>query len=903
MCARSCYNNVMKLKKTFALTLSILTASGAIAGAKLSLSAFADGALQQAESLVVFDHESATLHLPDSYEQYLPLENPTYVAMNEDYIAIADNCTIYVYDKAAGEYTRYDHEPLANQPTAVSKIQFSDDGEMFFRDAGNQLWRYNFETHDRDKDPLRDISCQTFLIHGDYLYFVTETNSGPSYFYYVPVADPQFSNRTELEKYSAASNPRMAYANDTLYCIINNNTVNAYDGNTHEFIGGGRLDKSLPEVTNLQFVCAYGNEFFYTVKGAGNQNNGLWRTDFEGNAEHLVSGDDFSTITSYGGKLYSIQGKTVREMLVKENAVELTGYEIAIDSSSPHRLANATETVRTKELVVIADAGNKRLSIYDRAENRYTILPCMDGSNAYLPEHIALDKEEVEVKLNGDVVTRNKIAVSSGTKIYEYIFERHSLKPAEDGVGAPEAHVALQNVKGLCYVYGECYYITDYDGYGVLSNPTQSELHFSGVSSPDAITSDVYGAIYVAFGNKVYSFREEDFLKEGASGNLVCTLSSTSDKVYTSLSVDYEGNVWYLSKDGTLLCNNTVRARIDGNAFVYLNEEHDYPVSFALSFEDDEIYFNFKNYVVKTNAFALQSLPTLNKIVSGEAKSKAFALADTSNLFVEIPKDAVGFEIALDELKVQEGDYFPYERYFRIEDTRRGALLYAPQEESGYYVVALYNSDLRTFTANLFKKSRTTLSSVSDCFKQTDETAYVASDISLLTAPCLFPAPKGERISTLSDTLLARGTRIKVLGYAEGEDRAYAFVEVEGEELKGFIPRSYLTKNDPLGVKQDDYILGYLKGGTGVVLKSANGNEIEITERTRAKLYLNEDGTSTAVVEIDGVTYSGIVKLDDIAHGETDALRISLIVILSVLALVIVFGYIFLMFPRKKKKK
>ena len=912
MYARSCYNMDMKLKKTFALIVTFITAASALSGAG-TLFASADSASAYAEEIVTFDKSNASLHLPNTYDQYLPLDNPSYVAMNGEHIAIADNSYIYIYSVAEGEYTRYYHNPL-NQPTAVSKIQFSDEGEMYFRDAGSQLWHFNFETNTRDDEPIHDISCQTFLIHGEYLYYVTETPSqSKSDFYYVPVSgdDLKFENRTVLAKDITASNPRMAFANDTLYCIINNNTVNAYDGTTHEFVGGTKLDKSCPEVTNLQFVCAFGDELFYTVKGTKNQNNGLWRTDFDGNARRIFAGDDYSTITSYGGKLYCIQGKTVREMKVASDSVELTGYEIASDSASPHRLANASETARTKDLVVIADKDNKRISVYNRSENIYTMIPCVDGSNTFVPEHIALDKEEVEVKLSGDIVTRNKIAVSCGTKIYVYTFERHTLKKEEDGAKEPELFTALQNVKGLCYVYGECYYITDFDGYGTLSNPTLSELHFSGVSSPDAIASDIYGVIYVAFGNRVYSFNEADFFKEGASGSLVCTLSAASDKVYTSLSVDYEGNVWYLAKDGTLYCNNTVKAKIDGTTFVYVNSDHDYPASFALSFEDDEIYFNFKNYVVKTNAYALDSLPSLNKITAGDAKTKAFELADLDNLFVEIPKGAVGFEIALDKLKMDEAGYFPYESYFRSEADgeealRRGVLLYAPEEEDGYYVVALYNGDLHTFTANLFKKSRTELKHVENAYKEAEETAYITSDVSLCSAPCLYPAPKGMRLSTLSDTLLARGTKLKVLGYAEGEDRAYAFVEIlDGARgtLQGFVPRSYLTKNNPLGVDEEEYFLGYLKGNAGITLTGPNGEEIQITERTQAKLYKNEDGTYTAVVEIDGVLYSGVVNADDISRGETDALRISLIVILSVLALVIVLGYVFLMFPRNKKKK
>lgn len=899
----------MKFKKTFGLLLALTLTAGALSAADIPLSAEAEGAP------VVFSRENAELLLPDSYEEYLPLENPAYVAMNEEHIAIADNYSIYVYDRAREEYSVYHHilENVSggNREVFISKIQFTDDGRLYFRDNESHLFRYDFET---DSSVIVDnIACLTFLIHGDYMYMANESSTtGIVNFTYVPIDDMRLTSVETLSQL-AAFNPRMAFENNTLYCIINNNTVNAYDASTHTFLKRELLDRSTEQIANLQFVCAFGDEFFYTVNGDANPRNGLYRTDHAGNAVRIAEGEKYSSITSYGGKLYSVQGSSIREMEIKGNAVELTGYEISIASSSPHRLANAGEVARTKELVVYADSDNRRVSVYNRLDGTYTTIPCLDenGENLFTPEHIAVDKEENRTEPNGDNVTSNKIAVSNGNRIYVYTFERHSLKGKKNGVAKTDAYNSLQNVKGMSFVYGECYYITEFDGYGSLGNATVTELHFNGVNTPEAITSDIYGTIYVAFGNAVYTFTEKDFKGDHASGTRLLSLSADSDKVYTSLSVDYEGDIWHTTADGKLYCNNEEVASIDGKDFVYLKEEHAYPVSFALSFEDDEIYFNFGNFVVKTKPFALESLVSLNKIASGEAKERTFALAERDNLFVKVPSGSVGFEIDLDALKSGDGEYFPYERYFRSEglkeggEARRGVLLYEPANDDGYYVVALYNGERHTFTANLFKKSKNAIAPDENCFEESDGVMFVTSDVSLCSAPCLFPAPEGERLSTLSDTLLKRGARLQVIGYATGEDRAYAFVEVlDGtrEAVRGFIPRSYLSSNDPLGIPEKNYKLGYLKGGTDAVLKSESGAQLTILENTQARLYENGDGTYTAVVEKDGIVYTGTVTDEQISYGETDALRISLIVILSVLALVIVTGYVFLMFPRRKKK-
>ncbi|MDE6412160.1 MAG: hypothetical protein K2L02_06530, partial [Clostridia bacterium] len=705
----------MKLKKTTGLLLALTLSASAFASVGVNIAATADepATPPAAESAVEFNTENASLHLPETYEQYLPLENPSYIALNKNHIAVADQSLMYVYDREAGRYDVYRHYVSGTQVT-ISKIQFTDDGKLYFRDINN-LYEYNFTTG--TAEIVNNMGNYTFLIQGGYLYMAHSSliGAGSVDFSYVPVDNISLENRAFLVQDLTANDPHMAYANGTLYCIINNNTVNAYDGETHQYLGDGKLDNSRQQISGLKFVCAYQDKFFYTVSGAGSTPNGLYQTDLNGNAKCIKEGDGYSSITTYNDRLYCVCGKTIREMEVTEDGVRETGYEIAAASSSRHRLNGAGETVRTKELVAIADTNNNRVSLYNRLENSYTTIDCIDENGAFVPEHIAIDKEEVTVKANDDVVTSNKIAVSNGNRIYEYNYERHSLYPEENGVTdkTPSPFVATDSEKNkitdLTYVYGECYYITgNNNGYG--STGTNSQFNFSVAGkAPTAITSDVYGTIYVAFDNQIYTLSESDF-KNGGNETYYLTLSENAAPVYTSLSVDYEGHVWYLDFEGKLYCNKELKAQIDGKDFVFTGKDqdtgevkHDYPSSFAISFEDDEIYFNFQNYVVKTNAYALESLPALNKILAGEAKTKTFDLADCDKLFVKVPANSVGFQIDLNNLKKDKselGKYFPYESYFRLKNEtaggaeivyRQGALLYEPQDEDGYYVVALYN--------------------------------------------------------------------------------------------------------------------------------------------------------------------------------------------------------------------
>lgn len=923
----------MKLKKTTGLLLALTLSASAFASVGANIAAIADELPEQTETAepVQFTTANAELHLPETYEQYLPLENPTSVSISQrGEIAVADGKNIYYCGNPASENPQY--KCYTHEDSNISKLQFTENGDLYFS-SNTYFYRLNTET--MSNELVHDFPCTSFLFAGDKLFVVRLDIDGQRTT--VSYIDEKLLSSDDFNGNTVTMTPVATYnTNHSIYLTYHEeknllyaaDQLNVYIYDIVESTKKTAIIDSSVDSLDLNAVAMYKDKFYYTVNGQ-DTNGGLFTTNFGLDAAERLKqgGKGFTSLISCNDELYCIYGGTIRKLSVNENGVEFSGYEIAIDSDSPHRLSNSGETVRTKELVAIADADNKRISLYNRLENSYTTIDCInENGTPFVPEHIAIDKEETVVKANDDVVTSNKIAVSCGMKIYEYVYARHTLYPEENGVidKTPAPHETLQNVKGLNYVYGECYYITEYAGYGSLGNKTSSELHFNGVNNPAAITSDVYGALYVAFGNQVYTFAESDFRENGASGTHRATLSDNAELVYMSLTVDYEGNIWYLDKQGKLRCNDLngndeIKAEIDGNAFVYSGKENDYPSSFAISFEDDEIYFNFKNYVVKTNAYALESLPALNKILAGEAKTKTFDLADCNKLYVKVPANSVGFQIDLNALKKDKSDldrYFPYESYFRLKHEtaggteiifRQGALLYEPQGEDGYYVVALYDVNAHSFTANLFKKSKNYIEDYGEeekHFQAADEgeTGYISSSVSLCSSPCLFIAPDGQRLSPLSDYLMKRGRKVNVLGYADGEDREYAFVEVVNgavETKKGFVPRSYLTKNNPL--EPDDFKLGFLLGDAGIILKNENGEELAITEKTEAKLCQNKDGTYTAVVEKDGALYSGTVLSDQISRGETDALRIGLIVILSVLALVIIAGYAFLMFPRKKK--
>ena len=86
-------------KITSSLCIAAL-AAGMIAGGAGALTANA-----QTFSAAQITKENSELFLPTSYEQYLPLQDPSYMALSERHIAVADGTLMYVYDRENGAYT------------------------------------------------------------------------------------------------------------------------------------------------------------------------------------------------------------------------------------------------------------------------------------------------------------------------------------------------------------------------------------------------------------------------------------------------------------------------------------------------------------------------------------------------------------------------------------------------------------------------------------------------------------------------------------------------------------------------------------------------------------------------------------------------------------------------------
>lgn len=865
----------MTVRKTAGAALAALLLAGTVCAAipQTTTEAIAEEA-SATVSPVQLTADNASLFLPESYEQYLALETPTDVAMSEHYIAIADGDTMHLF--ARGESAPTWRVFTVEDNATIGKIQFSGDTLYYALSTtlGNSFWTVDCSDPALEQTRIDNLNCTTFLIVGDTLYIAYIDTSRKLNISRSSLAEPTENvvNLTANLNVSRIDNPSLVWADGSLYCIADGSLY--YTDATGTFADEQvyHLSSDASLSVNVTSVCSDGTDLFFSSsaglfrRGVGSAGDVTELSDANGAADMR----GLAAMSFYNGMLYCISGTSVREIAVTDTSASFTDYEIASASSSENRLSGASDSARADNLLITADTGNSRVSVYDFSTGEYTAIPCIAA-----PSLVATD---------GEIV-----ACAAGSQIYlcNFAAGERTFTSAE----LPETGVS---VAGLAVLYGETYYVKNNGTRGAV-NGNAVEM---GGSIPTGLACDLYGNLYVSYANgNVRRFTEDEFTTNAAGTDAGIAVASDA----TSLRADFEGNLYYLS-DGTLWRNDERFATVDGGDFVHADGEQ-LPVSFALGFEDDAVYFNFGNYVAVSDASdadtagPLAAIPTLGEIAESGARETAFSHHEQAGLLVEVAARAVGIETDLAAFRADaEGAYFPYCGYARSVEARQGILLASTPESAGGYSLVLFPESDGSYTARLYRTEA--LTPVQETWREESAQRWTSNAVGAYYAPCL-TAP-------LSALTLARGTSVTVLGYFTAPDREYALVEYDDgagrSTARGWIPASYLSAVSPDLSAGETYTLGYLKASDGILFTAADGSEQTVTQRVQVRLYDNGDGTYTARLA-DDVAYSAVVTEDMIDKDNAEVLRIALIVILSVLALVIVGVYLFLLPWEKYQKK
>lgn len=831
---------------------------------------------------------ASELFLPSGYEQYLPLDDPKDAAMNGSYIVVADGSCLYVYHRTENRWLRYLHAPFG-EPRSITKVQFTDDGRLFFSDQDAQLYNYLF---DKQSAVIQtNISCSTFVIDGDTLYTTAVANgrttflafphrgSGLSYDRRVTIGD--LSTPTSIA-------PHMFVQDGVLYCAINS-YVHAYrpTGGQYEhlefLLAGGS------PVQDLTSVAVFGDKIYYTVNGAApSEQDGLYvvpRT-FDGAPRRLLAESGFNALMTYDGRLFCVKGTSVRELETDGETARYTGYEIAAESDSRNRLSGATDTVRARDLLVTADVGNGRVSVYNMRTEQYDVIPCGEATC---------------VATDGSVIA---VGAGNEVRLYRYdenepFFDEERAKTEADYQPREPyyVHHSADAVVGVAVVYGKCYYVTTHY-YGLAEENAQE---FTRNNSPVALTSDVYGNLYVAdMSARVLRYTEEEFLDralgEGAEVNETWTLPAQ----FRSLRADFDGNLYYISENA-LYGNGERLATLDGSGYVYRGTRTE-PVelaSVALGFEDSGLYLQYGSFVVLARNVRF---PSLSEIAAGNAGAEVFRAPAAEELsLTDVPAGATGIGVDAGKL-TPASEYFPYTDYARTQLGGRGVVL---AERGKFNLVALFEKFyygerdyeyLYEYTVSLYRKEDCTDAPVA-VLTLSPQTRYLSSEVALSYYPCLSEPLSVERLPRAQEvTLLATVTA------EDGKGFDFAYVEADGKY--GYVPLSYLTESAPVSPPADEYTLGYLKASDeGVRFLAEDGSaSLLVKERTQVEIYEAHDGLYRIRFRRDGRIYTAQVTEDMLQRGNPDALRTGLIIVLCVVAVGIIVAYI-LFLPRGKKKK
>ena len=256
--------------------------------------------------------EAPALFIPSSYEQYLELDAPSWAAFSARHIAVVDGRVLYTYDR---ETETYRETALENDAT---QIGFS--GERLFlsdRSAGTLgFYEYDFEENALTK--ISDINCSTFCIDGDTLYTATVAGSETSIGKYSISALGAHNRAESLGTVAKQVTPNLTVRGGTLYC--------AFEAAVY-YVSDGKIDVGNPfwlsenpsDVENVNAVCAFGEDFYYTARG------GLYRM---GAGAPLIEAENLGYLFAYGERLYTVVGSAIKEIAVDGEGAHFTDYEI-----------------------------------------------------------------------------------------------------------------------------------------------------------------------------------------------------------------------------------------------------------------------------------------------------------------------------------------------------------------------------------------------------------------------------------------------------------------------------------------------------------------------------------------------------------------------------------------------
>ncbi len=726
---------------------------------------------------------------PSTYRQYLNLSSPSDLAVSDDYTAIADGNTIFVYDQNDDIYRKYIHEVNdAPSKNKVTKLQFDNFGNLYFLDASTYLYildPIDLAVKETPTATPTGFVCSTFVIHGNVLYF-TNTSGGESQISKTSLSDLKISSATTLVE-NLALTPTLTFYKDELYYTDGGKYLRKINPeNTAEkaFVAAFSSDLLSMTISENIFYCATSDGEFFAYDFLSFSDN----KEASALAPIYTEDGGYSSLTLLGDFVYAIKNAVIRQYSLKTAA--FTDFEICGASSSNSRLNNASDVCFVGNTLLIADNGNERISVYDTKNGVF--------------------KTPVESKLSATFITGDTHSVLVANQTQTALYDLSAKNYGQPLITYDKFN---GNIVGVAGVYGTYYLVTEKNYYYALTKNTDGDWEWTFAKKestrfPTLLSCDAHGNLYVACGKNVYRYIESEFLStQSQSTEIFNALPSETKK----FAVDYSGNLYAFIENSiqkfTAPTHNTGNYmaeqiyELNDTAYVY-NATQD-AQSFAFGIENNETYVLYKdNYLAKTPKL---QLPTVKNIPVNGADETVFNASPQSVSVVKVQKDALLVEFDFNSFKGAKT--FPYVDFKRAE-TQFSALKIG--ESGDYDLLAYYNAAKRQYATYLVYASSCEKLSADEYATTYDEerTGYLSNAISLYKFPFL-----NESLSVCE---MSRGAKIQLLGEFNQLERAYYYVSYTDENgaiQTGYIPQSYVTASDGEAI-EDLLVLGGTESNT-----------------------------------------------------------------------------------------
>lgn len=748
-------------------------------GTVLSLLAFTAAAIPLAATAFTEKTASAetapdSLVLPVSYEEYLPLTNPSDVAVCEDYTAIADGNAVYLFDRVDGVYRKYEHTLNTDEAkNKVTQLQFDENDNLYFLDASTYLYCLNERAFDDLENATltqTGFACSAFLIEGDALYFTnvtTETQLSK-----VPLSSPDIHAATTLVN-GLHSKPALAFFEGELYYTESGkylNKINPNESNPKQTpVAAFPAEIVSMTIEKGAFSCADidGQFFVYELSALSEHWNASSITPV------CFQADDYSAVSAFDSKLYAVNGAVVKQFDLENTA--FTSYEICASSSANNRLHGATELFLFENLLYIADNGNGRISVYDTTTK--TFQPSIATTLA--PAFLCAD-------------SRTLLAANADTAaVY-----------ALDGTLLAQFDAFHGKIKGAVNVYGTYYLVTDGNYFYAVKQTanggewTRTETKKTSTREPKHLAADAYGLLYVGAGSELYRFDEAQFVSPTETGErLLGTLPAGTQKI----AVDYGQSVYALADNAVHKICESANEAFAFNAYtVYANDVS--VTSFAFGIQENQTYILCNgNYMLLSERLYL---PTVKTIAVLNADKEVFG--ETSAAFTVVQTQSNALLVEFDIESLNGATHFPY-----LAVRRHGEPLTALKigEAGEYALLAVFDKESNEYSTYLTQSRFCSALPAEEYRTQyaagERKTGYLTNAIALYKFPYL--------TELLTAGALPKDGQVMLLGEITELDYNYYHVSFTGEdgiEKTGYIPQSYVAAFDGLPPESESVFVG-----------------------------------------------------------------------------------------------